>query len=126
MEFCDACKRYRYIGLCYGPPGVGKTVSARHYANWDRVQEVWEWHAEAKATAEEIAASTTAFYTAPVVGSPHIIDREIGRIRSRLHNEVIDLRRRTEQKELVRLLDLVNDLRDRRKNPERVPQPGSG
>lgn len=117
MEFCDACKRYRYIGLCYGPPGVGKTVSARHYANWDRVQEFWERHTEAKATAEEIAASTTAFYTAPVVGSPHIIDREIGRIRSRLHNEVIDLRRRTEQKELVRLLEIVNDLRDRRKNP---------
>ena len=116
-EFCDACKRYKYIGLCYGSPGVGKTVSARHYADWDRVEEFWERLTEAKATAEEIAASTTAFYTAPVVGSPHVIDREIEKIRGRLYNEVINLRRLAEQKELVRLLDVLDNLRDRQKNP---------
>jgi DNA transposition AAA+ family ATPase len=76
-EFCDACRRDRYIGLCYGPPGVGKTLSARHYADWYRLEA---YHPYTEASAAEWAGllgSATVFYTPSVVNSPGRIAQDI-------------------------------------------------
>ncbi|MDQ2777150.1 MAG: AAA family ATPase [Acidobacteriota bacterium] len=65
-EFCDACRRYRYIGLCYGPPGVGKTLSARSYSRWDKVKQSDRW-GSGPAVAPTL---DTVFYTPDVVNVP--------------------------------------------------------
>lgn len=79
-EFCDACRRYRYIGLCYGVPGVGKTLSARTYSLWEEAKARDRWTA---ATSDGITFATV-FYTPSVVNAPGGIDSDIRRCREML------------------------------------------
>lgn len=83
VEFADACKRERYIGLCHGIPGVGKTVSARHYCNWD---ETSNWLSRPLqltdtpslvAPPADLGIKNAVFWTPTVTVSPRDLDRQI-------------------------------------------------
>jgi DNA transposition AAA+ family ATPase len=88
-EFCDACRRYRYIGLCYGPPGVGKTLSARHYADWDRVASADPYAGRGVFRSDEVPGHGCVLYTATVVNSPRQIEDDIARLRRKMRALVL-------------------------------------
>jgi AAA domain len=96
-EFCDACRHYRYIGLCYGPPGVGKTLSARHYADWDRFEalpSVWQADDEALAA---FAGADAVLYTPEIVNSPSTVTTGVRSLCTTLGSIQQEPQRRTEQ-----------------------------
>jgi DNA transposition AAA+ family ATPase len=84
VEFCDSCCRYRYIGLCYGVPGVGKTLSARQYADWDAVEQYRSVPLELSSPPPENVSRHLVFYTPTVVSSPQQIEQDIRKLRAKM------------------------------------------
>jgi hypothetical protein len=66
VEFCDACRHFRYIGLCYGPPGIGKTLSAMRYSRADQIVPRDRWTSEVN----DNRPVDTLLYTTSVVNTP--------------------------------------------------------
>jgi DNA transposition AAA+ family ATPase len=85
VEFCDACRRYRYIGLCYGLPGVGKTMSARAYAHWDRIEPYLHFPLPPKGWPKLSPRQLrTVLYTPTVLSTPQRIRYQIAGLRADL------------------------------------------
>ena len=90
-EFCDACRQYRYIGLCYGAPGVGKTLSAVQYTNRARLEMPGASRLGAEVEWAVGAVPTTVFYTPEVVNSPSRIEQSIRILRHQLRMLAVEI-----------------------------------
>jgi DNA transposition AAA+ family ATPase len=78
-NFCMTCCHYRTIGLCDGTIGVGKTMSARYYANWDFFEQQLP-SSDIRHLSLPAAGALpphVAFYTPPTGASAKRIDNEL-------------------------------------------------
>src|ERR1700685_2530689 len=83
-EFAEAVRKHRYVGLCYGAAGVGKTLSARRYAHWDLAGpyvEAWAGRRRDPLRAKvnsALACSRTIFHTSSVLGTLRDLKETLG------------------------------------------------
>lgn len=90
VEFADAVRRDGYIGLCFGPAGVGKTLSARRYTHWNSPTETllndWGPRQDSDATVYAgLARSRAVFYTASTTGTLRQLDADLTQLTSRVN-----------------------------------------
>jgi len=105
-DFCDACRTYQYIGLCYGVPGVGKTVSARYYTNPKKLLPPLSWPSEGNV--EKGLDNQVVLYTPSVVNSPGQIGRDLGRCRINFNACLLSRLEKEEKPKLEELEEYKN------------------
>ena len=83
-EFANALRKHRTIGLCFGPAGVGKTLSARRHAHWDVAEPLLHtWGPRAPSDEHVYAAlarSRTVFHTPTVGGTLRELRTDLDRM----------------------------------------------
>ena len=87
-EFAHTIRTHRTIGLCFGPAGVGKTLSARRHANWDLAAALLQTWGPRDPSDEKVyaalARSRTVFHTPTVGGTLRALRQDLDLMTTRV------------------------------------------
>src|SRR3984885_9147752 len=115
VEFCEACRHFRYIGLCYGPPGIGKSLSPVRYSRADQIVPRDRWTSE---VSDDLPVDTV-LYTTSVINTPSGVRNDINMARERVMSIVLTPIRR----EASVVLEGIR-LKDEKRRREIMDKPG--
>lgn len=77
-ELAKACETYRYIGVCHGKPGVGKTFSAKKYAAWEPLLSYrFFGKSNEEIDVDALKMCKSVFYTATVANTPKSLGHDL-------------------------------------------------
>jgi DNA transposition AAA+ family ATPase len=79
VQVCEAARRYRYISVCVGASGVGKTSAARHYAQWESFEPLLSANGVVVSPefSSDVPMPRTALYTPRVTATPKSIEQDL-------------------------------------------------
>jgi len=119
-EFADAVRKQHTIGICFGPAGVGKTLSARRYAHWDVINSFITTWGERGDDYPKICAAAhrarTVFYTPRISTTTKALENDLDSATTqvdqcasehlRLHGQTVDHSGRIPWKPFVELVTI--------------------
>jgi DNA transposition AAA+ family ATPase len=89
-ECAHARRQQRTIGVCFGPAGVGKTLSARRHANWVLAEPLLHTWGPREPSDDQgyaaLARSRTVFYTPTVGGTLRELRKDLHLMTSRVES----------------------------------------
>ena len=89
-ECAHTIRTHRTIGVCFGPAGVGTTLSARRHAHWELAEPLLHtWGPREPSDAHVYAAlarSRTVFHTPTVGGTLRALRKDLHRMTSRVES----------------------------------------
>ena len=88
VEFADAVRRHRYIGVCYGAPGLGKTLSARTYAAADDYEHWFANRYRRDSAMPTTLLNSRSMYTPELTITARRLNLEIGLHVDRLSSDI--------------------------------------
>jgi DNA transposition AAA+ family ATPase len=83
-EFCSACRRDRYVGLCVGSPGVGKTMSARRVCQADTFESLRAPFSARPDLLEPLRGLDALLYTPDLINGPRAVTDQVLSLWNRL------------------------------------------
>jgi hypothetical protein len=115
VEVCEACRQFRYIGLCYGPPGIGKTLSAVRYSRANQIVPRDRWTSD---VSDDLPVDTL-LYTTSVINTPSGVRNDIKMARERVMSIALNPIRR----EASVVLEEIR-VKDEKRRREIMDKPG--
>lgn len=107
-DVCEDARHYRYVVLCIGGAGVGKTHSGRHYSCWDSVEPGASRYAYILNPPPEVAMRRTAYFSAPPASTPKMVSNQVEHSRNLL-SWLVDVAMENEAQEDEKVLENVGD-----------------
>jgi DNA transposition AAA+ family ATPase len=92
VQACENCRTYRYLGVCVGNAGVGKTSAAYSYSRWDRMEPLVTLERGAVVSPSS-PLPETAYYAAKAGITPKRLEQDLTLLLLRLQTIAASVRK---------------------------------